>query len=282
MGGGGWIKPLQTLSQGLVLTLRSLLALSLTKTCDDDELEQLKTLHDLKSRGSDRFSPQESPQFRKPVARCQTCNFDFTSKDVLDKHIFQHHRVQNSGSASNRPKNDNPNVPQHEKVISNSIPVVASSRDVAQCKPDGTNIRRQYNCHECDFQTNKSKFLFNHSVRSGHRKIDSLTETCFTCKQTFENFIVLMKHRKSAHYDLINECHGFKTGSCKFGESCYYKHSGGQAESKTSSNNTVDDSFHQGLSEFPPDLKELTLGFQQLMSTFLSRRESFRSRQSGH
>ena len=30
MSGGGWIKPLQTLSQGLVLTLRFRLALSLT------------------------------------------------------------------------------------------------------------------------------------------------------------------------------------------------------------------------------------------------------------
>ena len=98
---------------------------------------------------------------------------------------------------------------------------------------------------------------------------------------------MLMKHRKSAHYDLINECHGFKTGSCRFGESCYYKHSSGQTESgilnqATESKTISNDSFHQGLSEFPPDLKELTLGFQQLMSTFLSRREGFRSRQSGH
>lgn len=244
------------------------------KKDDDDELEQLRTLKALKSLGSDRVSPQESPQIRKPVLRCQTCNFDFTSKEVLDKHIFQHHKVQNSASAGyNIPKNNDSNA----ALMTNQIPVVASYRDVAQNRPDGANIRRQYNCHECDFQANKSKILFNHSVRSGHRKIDSLTETCFTCKQTFENFIVLMKHRKSAHYDLINECHGFKAGSCRFGESCYYKHSGGQAESKTNSN----DSFHQGLSEIPPDLKELTLGFQHLMSTFLSKREDFRSRQSG-
>ena len=86
-----------------------------------------------------------------------------------------------------------------------------------------------------------------------------------------------MKHRKSAHYDIINDCHGFKAGTCKFGEHCYYKHPGGQNESNTGSN----DSFHQGLSEVPPDLKELTLGFQALMSTFLSRREGFRSRHSG-
>ena len=232
----------------------------------------MRTLHDLKSRGSDRISPLESPKMRKPVARCQTCSIDFISKDVLDTHTSQYHRVQNSASESNRPKNNN--SVQHEKVQVNSIPVVA--RD-AQSRPDGSKIRRQYNCHECDFQTNKSKLLYNHSVKSGHRKIDSLMETCFSCNETFENFIVLMKHRKSAHYDIINECHGFKAGNCKFGEHCYYKHPGDQAKSKTISN----DSFHQGLSEFPPDLKELTLGFQTLMLTFLSRREGFRGRLSG-
>ena len=47
--------------------------------------------------------------------------------------------------------------------------------------------------------------MFKHSMESGHRKIDSLTENCYTCKQEFENFIALMKHRKSAHYSIISE-----------------------------------------------------------------------------
>ena len=232
-----------------------------------DELKQLNTLNDLKNRNLSKAAPQE----RKPVAKCQACKIEFISKDILDKHVSQYHTVKNSEH-----KNDIPDDAQHDKPV-NNIPVVANSR-VEQNRPSGINIRRQYNCHECDFQANKSKILFKHSVETGHRKIDSLTETCYTCKETFDNFIVLMKHRKSAHYAIINECHSFKAGACRFGESCYYKHSGNEIAPKA----TCNDSFHQGLEEFPPDLKELTLGFQSLMSTFLSRREGFKNRLSGH
>ena len=108
-------------------------------------------------------------------------------------------------------------------------------------------------------------------------KIDSLEETCFTCLQTFDNFIELMKHRKASHYDTISECHKFKAGGCQFKERCYYKHTATQ----NPPDKGQDDSFPQGQEEFPPDLRELTLGFQSLMSTFLSNREKQRSRQSG-
>ena len=145
-------------------------------------------------------------------------------------------------------------------------------------RPNGI-VTRQYNCHECDFQGNRSKALYKHSIESKHKKIDSLAETCYTCKQNFENFNVLMKHRKAAHYDIISECHSYKAGDCKFGDRCYYKHSTDQNNSHKKGTDT--DPFHQG-EEIPPDLKELTLGFQNLMSMFLSKRGNLRSRQSGH
>ena len=149
-------------------------------------------------------------------------------------------------------------------------------------RPTGI-AKRQYNCHECDYQGHRSKALFKHSIESGHKKIDSLTENCYTCKQECDNFIDLMKHRKSAHYNIISECHGFKAGSCRFGDKCYYRHTSTQSVSG-SVNNVAgsSDSFHQGLQELPPDLKELTQGFQNLMSKFLSSRDGQRNRLQGH
>ena len=166
---------------------------------------------------------------------------------------------------------------------------VSPPRENISPRPAGI-VRRQYNCHECDYQGHRSKALFNHSTESGHKKIDSLEETCYTCKQTFENFVVLMKHRKASHYDIISECHRFKSGDCQFKERCFYRHTNTQnvplrGQNDTNSQNLPlrgqNDSFPKGQEEFPPDLKELTLGFQSLMSTFLSNREKKGSRQPG-
>ena len=57
---------------------------------DDEELEQLKTLNDLKNQGAIRVSPQVSPQM-KSVARCDKCKIEFISKDILEKHVVQAH-----------------------------------------------------------------------------------------------------------------------------------------------------------------------------------------------
>ena len=156
---------------------------------------------------------------------------------------------------------------------------------------------RQYNCHECDYQGHRGKALYKHSILSKHTKIDSLAETCYTCKNTFDNFMALMKHRKEAHYDTISECHSFKAGDCKFGSQCYYRHSVA-SEGVTSNtgvqgvhaNNNIqahgetkrlhNDSFHEDL-QIPPDLMELTKGLQKLMLQFLSNREKTENRQRG-
>ena len=193
---------------------------------------------------------------------------DFISSKILEEHVSQFHP-------------DNP-VPksqmnEHGKSSERHIPTfISPPRENISHRPAGF-VRRQYNCHECDYQGHRSKALFNHSIESGHKKIDSLEETCFTCLQTFDNFIDLMKHRKASHYDFISECHKFKAGGCQFKERCYYRHTATQNPPDIGQ----DDSFPQGQEEFPPDLKELTLGFQSLMSTFLSNREKQRSRQSG-
>ena len=247
---------------------------------DDDDLVQCKTLHAMKSLGSDRITPQAQPVQRKPLIKCDECKFEFISEDILNKHKVQFHKMKNL----NRDSSNYAAQQSIEKGPPQSIPIVTNQR------PTGLNIRRQYNCHECDYQGHRSKALYKHSVEAKHSKIDSLSETCYTCKQTFDNFMVLMKHRKEAHYDTISECHGFKAGDCKFGDRCYYRHSVASAgvtsrPAQTNNNgshseNKSNDSFQEDL-QIPPDLKELTVGFQKLMSQFLFNRERTENRQRG-
>ena len=243
---------------------------------DKENIEQCKTLHAMKNMGSDRFTPQAQPVKRISLFKCGECSFEFTSEDVLDKHKAQHHKKKTTVN----------NWPAQQQVPPSNIPVVMSRPS----RPSGI-VPRQYNCHECDYQGHRSKALYRHSILSGHRKIDSLSETCYTCKETFDNFELLMKHRKVAHTDTISECHSFKAGNCRFGNHCYYRHSvatGGvtthsdfQADKPSSwSKGTDSDSFQEDL-ELPPDLKELTMGFQSLMSQFLLKREKTRNRQLG-
>ena len=238
---------------------------------DDDptELEQLKMLHDLKKRGFDRVSPQEKPIPKKPVARCDICKIDFISLEVLEEHVSQVHPKSHVPASKMNDHRDESGK-SSEKLIS------PPPRENISPRPAGI-VRRQYNCHECDYQGHRSKALYKHSIESGHRKIDSLEETCFTCNQTLDNFIELMRHRKASHYDIIGECHSFKAGDCRFKERCYYRHTNTQSIPLRGQ----DESFPQGQIEFPPDLKELTLGFQNLMSQFLSNREKQRSRLTG-
>ena len=219
----------------------------------------------------------------KSMARYDKCKIDFISKDILEKHTAQAHPINvpkpQQAIGANTPK---PTPVLHPPINPDPIPVLNSPREnIVGNKPLGV-VRRQYNCHECDYQGHRSKALFKHSLESGHKKIDSLTETCYTCRQECDNFISLMKHRKAAHYSIISECHGFKSGSCWFGDQCYYRHGIPSVSGSANSEAKSSDSFQQGLQEFPPDLTELTQGFQELMSKFLSGRDRQRSRHQGH
>ena len=234
---------------------------------DEEALEQCKTLYAMKNQGSSRVHPQAQPVQKNPKKKCDECKFEFITEGVLDKHKAQFHKMKD-------PEKEN------ENISLSAIPVMISNQ-----KPSGI-VKRQYNCHECDYQGHRSKALYKHSVETKHNKIDSLAETCYTCRQTFDNFMVLMKHRKEAHYDTISECHGFKAGDCKFGSRCYYRHSEVSGETFQSKNNGSNnekgsnDSFQEEV-KLPPDLNELTEGIKKLMSQFLLNREKTEKRQRG-
>ena len=142
--------------------------------------------------------------------------------------LFKTQKLQSLQSYANPQFHPKAQMNEHGKSSERHIPTfISPPRENISHRPAGF-VRRQYNCHECDYQGHRSKALFNHSIVSGHKKIDSLEETCFTCLQTFDNFIDLMKHRKVSHYDIISECHKFKAGGCQFKERCYYKHTATQ------------------------------------------------------
>ena len=214
------------------------------------ELEEAMALFVFKNQGSDRVSPQAAPQQKSPQAECDKCSIIFSTKDNLKKHTDFYHPA------------------------TNNIPVVTSQREnTATSKPSGV-VHRQYNCRECPFQGSKSKDLYKHSQEARHFDIDSLEERCYTCHEQFENYSALMKHRKMAHPQTINECHYYKSGQCKFQDRCFYRHSG-ENEKRIYNNDTRDTrnhSFHRGQTEFPPDISALTEKLRDLM-TFLSQEE---------
>ena len=111
--------------------------------------------------------------------------------------------------------------------------------------------------------------------------IDSLEERCYSCHELFENYNVLMKHRKTAHPQTINECHYYRSGQCKFEDRCFYRHS--EEKEKRTGNNDRDrnHSFHRGQTEFPPDISALTEKLKDLM-TFLSQEGKQTGRSQGH
>ena len=114
---------------------------------------------------------------------------------------------------------------------------------------------------------------------SKHFDIDSLEERCYTCDKQFENYNVLMKHRKESHPQTINECHYYKSGDCKFQERCFYRHS--EVNNRNDKGNNQNYSFHKDMREFPPDIADLTEKLKDLM-TFLSNKDKQTVRSQGH
>ena len=205
----------------------------------------------------DRVSPQAAPQQKSPQVECDKCSIIFSTKDNLKKHTDFYHPV------------------------TNNIPVMTSQREnAATSKPSGL-VPRQYNCRECPFQSSKSKDLYKHSQEARHFDIDSLEERCYTCHEQFENYSVLMKHRKMAHPQTINECHYYKSGQCKFQDRCFYRHSGEKEKQTDDTRDSRNHSFHRGQTEFPPDISALTEKLKDLM-TFLSQEERLTRKSPGH
>ena len=223
----------------------------------EDEFEDLNRLKALKEKGFRRDTPQTKPVEKsvpkKPTFYCISCNVSFDTKDTLKEH--------NQVCKSKKTPDFEPVKPP-ERVY--KIPVLQSDVNVKAVHPGF--VPRQYNCHECGFQSSgsgRSKMLLRHARETGHRT-DDLSEKCFTCGTVSKNFVELMTHRKTQHRDIVQKCH--YNQDCQFKEKCWYNHDSGSNPSLVK-NNGIQEDFQQVKESLPPDqvvlLKELLTLFQQ-------------------
>ena len=85
----------------------------------------------------------------------------------------------------------------------------------------------EYNCDDCDFQTNTETALNKHKNLKHLPDKASVTGTikCFNCDEQFDEHWNLMKHRKLKHITLTRPCKNFLEGKCRFtSEVCWWRH----------------------------------------------------------
>ena len=216
--------------------------------------QDLQVLQQLKQSGYSRVSPVASPVKNKEKFVCDTCGYMYEDKERLKHHIEQIHLTA---------------VKTVVKSPEMRIETVVSDRPQKPTVSQNVSGRRNYNCHNCDFQGNSSKNLYKHLKENLHQG-DPVSERCFTCNEMCKNFDDLMSHRKYKHADKINSCRYFSQNQCKYESNCWYSHEPKKSfsqiqqtnyhSSQTDSsqpnvqNNSQNDSnFHLAQSQIPPD-----------------------------
>ena len=194
--------------------------------------------------------PKVKPQ---PPVFCISCNLKFDSKAGLKEHNNVCPKKQSSAPT---------NAPEQ---LGSNIPVIPSSVSPRVSVAHNSIRGRNYNCHQCDFETSgsgRSKMLLRHAIETGH-KTDSLEEKCYTCGTVTNNFEDLMVHRKLHHADRVKPCH--HGNECRFKTKCWYIHPTDHSQSNNSPA-SQQGGFQQSHQPFPPDqvalLKEMLTAFQ--------------------
>ena len=198
------------------------------------------------------------------LASLVTCNVGLDSESDLKTHMESH-------EAGPIARGSNPN----NIIISNLTQPPVEPKSAMNVQQ---NNSRQYNRHQCPFQGNSSKNLTRHFKVTGH-KTDMLSEKCYTCDKTCENFDDLMIHRKEAHPFAIGMCRYFQENKyCKFENKCYYSHTYEQSSLKQV--------FQKNKEPSPPDqsMTELFVMLKDLMTTYIQVKgeQSERGRNTGN
>ena len=206
----------------------------------------------MKNRGFNRVSPTNSPirkQTQNQKFNCQVCRLQFESKTSLDRHS---HNSNEISDPSQRVSD------LQETAMGKKIQII-KSKD-----------RRQYNCHQCDFQGISSKNLYNH-VRNTSHLSDPLEEKCYTCDRLCLNWEELMQHRKIAHAKLVNQCKYYRDSRCKFKTDCWFSHESQLSQRSETSNNSSNFQMPQNI---PPDqsiraqMEQITMMMTKIMTKF--------------
>ena len=92
-------------------------------------------------------------------------------------------------------------------------------------------LKEEWTCNNCDYQTNTGPALLNHLKAAGHQPSENIKDKsklfqdyrqCYTCKLGFDGYWNLMNHRKNIHPS-NKKCRNFP-GNCTRGDECWYVH----------------------------------------------------------
>ena len=108
------------------------------------------------------------------------------------------------------------NTPQIEASVRESV-----DREVEVSKSHDI----QYNCQQCDFQTNAEMALTKHKILK-HQNKENANKVikCRDCESIFSDTWSLMNHRSENHKDKKKPCVKFLNGVCKFNDKCWWSH----------------------------------------------------------
>ena len=159
----------------------------------DDSINQVKQLHRMKKKGSNRKSPhvEAVPKEKLDIEdfNCKKCHYRMSTKDQLQRHMKLRHAPPNMDT--------------------------------------NTRKEEQSNCMECDFQGHSQPDLKKHINLKHTMKGANFQETikCRSCGEEFGHKHNLMLHRKNSHAATVAPCRKFSEGSCTFtADACWWNH----------------------------------------------------------
>ena len=180
-----------------------------SKNDSNDMINESVNVRLMKKAGFRRNSPLVQPSPVKPAKRdkefnCKECSFQGTTQIELSKHNNLKHKIINDENVircrtCGEIFSAKWNLMNHRKSM--------HLETVALC--------RNYNVEKCPYA--EDICWWNHSKERSIK--------CFICNETFASKMLLMRHRKKDHTQLVKTCNNFSQNNCRFqNDDCWYIH----------------------------------------------------------
>ena len=182
---------------------------------DINEIADEVILLEGKNSGHRRTSPNSTSvnvTSERNMFKCSQCNNEL---DLLDAHIKMHHEKKFVF------KCDICNIDFPKKL----------DLEMHKIEHHENQLKEEWTCNNCDYQTNTGPALLNHLKVAGHQPSENIKDKsklfqdyrqCYTCKLGFDGYWNLMNHRKNIHPS-NKKCRNFP-GNCTRGDECWYVH----------------------------------------------------------
>ena len=154
-------------------------------------------------------NPQNKTEHIEDDVDSTTCKFQSKSNSNLEKHMNKEH-VMNCTECGKLFHDEN-DLQEHKK--SHSLKHIRFSQYTSQQIEE-----EEFNCEECDFQTNNRYHLQKH-ISLKH------LINCKFCGKLLKSKEELMEHRKSQHPGAVKQCEKYQAGTCIFSaKKCWWHH----------------------------------------------------------